>query len=308
MAYWEVFCETLMESAIAFAILLAVYFLIEFVEFKWSHNLDHNHFLQGKASPVLGALVGSVPQCGFSVVASDLFARGIIPVGTLLSIFVATSDEALPMLLAHPSKEKWLSIIILFASKIVIAIVVGYLANWLYRLFYRRPATVSVSTPKTPVIKVAEEQQHEEHAGVNLHDGCCHHKVDGFNWKHPLFHSLKIWAFIFAVSFLFGCVADIWVGHERLTTFLGGSLWLQPLLAVLVGLIPNCAASVVLTEFYLIGGLRFGALLGGLCVNAGLGIIFLLRQKQLWREKIFVITCLIAVSLLAGYGFLWLNI
>ena len=308
MAYWEVFCETLMESAIAFAILLAVYFLIEFVEFKWSHNLDHNHFLQGKASPVLGALVGSVPQCGFSVVASDLFARGIIPVGTLLSIFVATSDEALPMLLAHPSKEKWLSIIILFASKIVIAIVVGYLANWLYRLFCRRPATVNVSTPKTPVIKVAEEQQHEEHAGVNLHDGCCHHKVDGFNWKHPLFHSLKIWAFIFAVSFLFGCVADIWVGHERLTTFLGGSLWLQPLLAVLVGLIPNCAASVVLTEFYLIGGLRFGALLGGLCVNAGLGIIFLLRQKQLWREKIFVITCLIAVSLLAGYGFLWLNI
>ena len=85
-------------------------------------------------------------------------------------------------------------------------------------------------------------------------------------------------------------------------------LHIATLLAVVVGLVPNCAASVVLTELYLMGGLRFGALLGGLCVNAGLGLIFLLRQKHLWREKLFVISWLIAISVLVGYSFLWLAI
>ena len=134
------------------------------------------------------------------------------------------------------------------------------------------------------------------------------HKQQIYPYRTNHLHSLKILAFIFAVNFLFGCIAEIWVGTDNLKTFLGGSLWLQPLLAAIVGLIPNCAASVVLTEFYLMGGLRFGALLAGLCVNAGLGIIFLLRQKKLWREKLFVISWLMVVSLLAGYSFLWLVI
>lgn len=312
VAYWEVFCEALLDSLKALPILLVVYFLIEFVEYKWAHKLQNNHFLRGKASPVLGALVGSVPQCGFSVVATDLFARGIIPVGTLLAIFLATSDEALPILLTHPNQ--WLPIVILLVAKIVIAILVGYLANLTYRLIFRRAPVMSVSAPT--VVTQTEDAEHEHTAKTDsteehthLHGGCCHHHVDSkrFNWLHPFLHSLKILAFIFVVNFLFGCIADIWVGEDNLKAFLGGSIWLQPLLAVLVGLIPNCAASVVLTEFYLVGGLRFGALLGGLCVNAGLGIIFLLRHKKLWREKFFVIGWLFAVSLLVGYSFLWLT-
>lgn len=306
VVYWEVFCEALLDSLKTLPILLVVYFLIEFVEYKWAHKLQNNHFLRGKASPVLGALVGSVPQCGFSVVATDLFARGIIPIGTLLAIFLATSDEALPILLTHPNQ--WLPIVILIVAKIAIAILVGYLANLAFRMIHRR-------APIMPVQVKAETAEHEhEHEDadepVALHGGCCHHHVDSkrFSWLHPILHSLKILAFIFVVNFLFGCIADVWVGEDNLKTFLGGSIWLQPLLAVLVGLIPNCAASVVLTEFYLIGGLRFGALLGGLCVNAGLGVIFLLRHKKMWREKLFVIGWLISVSLLAGYSFLWLAI
>ena len=312
MAYWEVFLEALIDSSKALPILLVVYFLIEFIEDKWANKLHNNHLLRGKASPVLGALVGSVPQCGFSVVATDLFTHGIIPIGALLSIFVATSDEALPLLMAHP--ENWLAIVVLIVAKIVIAIVVGYLANWTFRLFYRRSPVMTELACRhahDDNQDAVEETtvEHEEHAHV-LHNGCCHHSVDEkhFDWKHPLLHSLKIWIFIFAVSFLFGCIADVWVGHDRLTAFLNANIWLQPLLAVFVGLIPNCAASVVLTEFYLVGGLTFSALLGGLCVNAGLGIIFLLRQKKLWREKFFVIGWLLTVSLLVGYAFLWLNI
>ena len=306
MAYWEVFCDAMLDSLKVLPILLAAYFLIEFVEYKWATKLQNNRFLRGKASPVLAALVGSVPQCGFSVVAADLFAQGIIPIGALLAVFVATSDEALPLLLSHP--QKWLSIVVLVAAKIVIAIAVGYLANAMFRLLHRRKVVAQ------PVEK--EEHEHDEHeheahtATISIHDGCCHHHLDNkrFDWKHPLLHSLKIWAFIVAVSLLFGFVTDIWVGEERMTDFLTSSYWLQPLLAVVVGLVPNCAASVVLTELYIMGGLRFGALLGGLCVNAGLGVIFLLKQKKLWHEKLFVLTWLIGVSVLVGYSFLWLSI
>jgi len=310
VVYWEVFCEALLDSLKTLPILLVVYFLIEFVEYKWAHKLQNNHFLRGKASPVLGALVGSVPQCGFSVVATDLFARGIIPIGTLLAIFLATSDEALPILLTHPNQ--WLPIVILIVAKIAIAILVGYLANLAFRMIHHRAPIMPVQI-KAETAEHEHEYEHEHEDAdepVALHGGCCHHHVDSkrFSWLHPLLHSLKILAFIFVVNFLFGCIADVWVGEDNLKTFLGGSIWLQPLLAVLVGLIPNCAASVVLTEFYLIGGLRFGALLGGLCVNAGLGVIFLLRHKKMWREKLFVIGWLISVSLLAGYGFLWLAI
>lgn len=308
VVYWEVFCEALLDTLKTLPILLVVYFLIEYVEYKWAHKLQNNHFLRGKASPVLGALVGSVPQCGFSVVATDLFARGIIPIGTLLAIFLATSDEALPILLTHPNQ--WLPIVILIVAKIAIAILVGYLANLAFRMIHHRAPIMPVQI-KTETAGHEHEHEYEDaDEPVALHGGCCHHHVDSkrFSWLHPLLHSLKILAFIFVVNFLFGCIADVWVGEDNLKTFLGGSIWLQPLLAVLVGLIPNCAASVVLTEFYLIGGLRFGALLGGLCVNAGLGVIFLLRHKKMWREKLFVIGWLISVSLLAGYGFLWLAI
>ncbi len=306
MAFWEVLRETFVDSLITLPILLAVYFLIELIEFKWAVKLQKNRLLRGKASPVLAALVGSVPQCGFSVVATDLFAQGMIPVGTLLAVFIATNDEALPLLLTHP--QSWLSVMVLIASKIAIAVVVGYAANLMYRGMFRR---------KVSAVKVHDEHHADEHHddedeqhAPSLHDGCCHHSMTSkrFDWRHPLLHSLKIWAFIFLVSLLFGCVADIWVGQDRLTAFLSASIWLQPLLAVVVGLIPNCAASVVLTELYLVGGLRFGALLGGLCVNAGLGVIFLLRQKRLWREKLFVVSWLLATSLAVGYAFLWLAI
>ena len=309
VAYLEVFCEALLDTVKTLPILLVVYFLIEFVEHKWAGKLHNNHFLRGKASPILGALVGSVPQCGFSVVATDLFARSIIPVGTLLAIFVSTSDEALPILLTHPNQ--WLSIVVLIISKIVIAVFVGYLANLTFRIIYHRPAVMPVTSQTTAATAIKDDEHHDhENNEEHVHGGCCHHHVDGkhFNWLHPFLHSFKILAFIFVVNFLFGCLADVWVGEDNLTAFLSGSIWLQPLLAVIVGLIPNCAASVVLTEFYLIGGLRFGALLGGLCANAGLGIIFLLRHKKMWREKLFVIGWLIGVSLLAGYSFLWLAI
>ncbi|MBO4726429.1 MAG: arsenic efflux protein [Clostridia bacterium] len=314
--YGEVLLDAFLDSIKVLPILLVVYFLIEFIEYKWAVKLQNNRYLRGNASPAIAALVGSIPQCGFSVVAADLFAQRMVSIGAVVAIFISTSDEALPLLLANP--QNWLSIIVLIVAKIIIGIAAGYAANLLYRLIIRRQP--AINTPVSATVSAEhshDDEDHDEHdhdhtvqAVAVHHDGCCHHHLDDkrFNWVHPLLHSLKIFAFIFAVSLLFGMITDIWVGEDNLSAFLTSSFWLQPLFAVVVGLVPNCAASVVLTELYLVGGLRFGALLGGLCVNAGLGLIFLLRQKHIWREKIFIFAWLIVVSLLVGYCFLWLTI
>ena len=159
----------------------------------------------------------------------------------------------------------------------------------IYGLFFKQP-------------KVAIDEHHDD-ADEEVHGGCCHHHVEAksFDWLHPMLHCLKISAFILTINIILGCITHIWIGEDALINFLDASRWLQPLLAVLIGLIPNCAASVCITEFFLMGGLSFGSLVAGLCVNAGLGVIMLLKQNKNWKENLFIISMLIIPSLIVGY-------
>ena len=144
----------------------------------------------------------------------------------------------------------------------------------------------------------------EEKESLIEHGGCCHHHVEtkSFDWLHPLLHCLKIALFVLVINIIFGAIIS-WVGQENLAEFLSKSIYIQPLLACLIGLIPNCASSVVLTELFLLnGGISFGALLTGLCVNAGLGVIILLKQNKNVKENIFIILMLIIPSLILGYA------
>ena len=330
LAYWDVFLDALKDARWVLPIILAVYFLIEFIEYKYATKLQNNKLLKGNAGPVVGAMIGSIPQCGFSVVSADLFSRGAVSVGTLLAVFIATSDEAIPILIAHP--ESYKSLFILILAKIVLAIIVGFIASGLFKVIFKNKtkAVMVIETANLAQVEheheelhndehdehnhdehnTVHEQQHQQDEVIGIHDGCCHHHVETkkFDWVHPLLHSLKIFGFIILISFVFGCITHIWVGEERLFAFLSQNAYLQPLLAVIIGLIPNCASSVVLTELYVIGGLRFSALLAGLMVNAGLGIIFLLKQNKKAKENLFVILTLIISALIVGYAFVWLVI
>ena len=161
-----------------------------------------------------------------------------------------------------------------------------------------------------------EEHNHEHHEEEHDHehnedvieeiefDGCCHHHVrsKSFEWLHPMLHCLKISAFILIVNILLGCVTHIWIGEDALINFMSNSFWLQPLLAILVGIIPNCASSVALAGLFIDGGLAFGALTAGLCVNAGLGLIILFKQNKNWKVNLFIILMLIIPSLIVGYA------
>ena len=292
--YWHVTLEALIHTAQILPLLFIVYYIIELIEYKHAGKMQNSRLLKGKASPVVGAALGCVPQCGFSIVSTDLFSKGTISVGALIAVYIATSDEAIPIMIANPKAIGWMFALI--GVKIVVGIVVGYLSILLYKLIFKKK-------------QIVEHNDHEAEHG-DVHGGCCHHHVDTktFDWLHPLLHCLKISLFILLINILFGFVTHIWVGEENLSAFLSNALWLQPLLAVIIGLIPNCASSVVLTELFISGltsasaGLSFGALVAGLSVNAGLGLIVLLRQNNNWKENLFVFLMLIIPSLIVGYA------
>ena len=298
--YLHVILEAFIDTAKVLPLLFVVYYLIELLEFKFAFDFANKNWLKGKASPLIASAIGCIPQCGFSIVSTDLFSRGSISVGALVAVYIATSDEAIPLMIANPSSFPFL--IALICAKLVLGIAIGYLANLLYKVIFKK---------KKEEIKVHvhdehhhDEQGHHEHEEKPIDIGCCNHGVDSksFNWWHPLLHCLKISAFILIINIFFNCITHIWVGEEALKNFLSASIFIQPLLAVLIGLIPNCASSVVLTELFLINGLSFGSLLAGLCVNAGLGIIFLFKQNKNWKENLFIMLILIIPSLIVGYA------
>lgn len=330
--------DALIDSVRMLPLLLVVYLLLEFLEYKGVTKFEDSKLLKGKWSPVFGSIFGSVPQCGFSVISTDLYSSRKLSVGGLIAVYIATSDEAIPLMIADVKALPWLGL--LLAVKIVFACIVGYLAMFLYRIIFKPKVmifcvnvnkepdkkskkvvtentsanrtekgneTESLDASKKTTATKAEETARTEHNEHNhphdFHpDGCCHHHIEheGYNWKHPILHSLKIFAFILIMNVIFGIVVYC-VGEDNLVSFLSSSSAFQPAIAVLIGLIPNCVSSVLITKLFLLGGLSFGSIVAGLSVNAGLGLLVLIKQNKNWKENLFIFLMLIIPSLLLGY-------
>ena len=331
----EKFLDVLLDSALDTAkilpILFIVYFLIEFMEYKNVLKFENSRLLKGKASPVMGALFGSVPQCGFSVVSAELYSERKISVGALIAVFMATSDEALPIMISNYKAIP--SLLCLIATKIILSIIVGYISMLIYsRLFNKitksqnkTAASIenkfelhSNKSEYTKTINHIDENDHHDEHNHGKHEAnkddehhkhkehihaCCNHDLEDnkFDWKHPLIHCLKITLYIFIINLIFGTII-MFVHEDNLVAFLNSSKIFQPLFAILIGLIPNCVSSVVITELYLMGGLSFGSIIAGLSVNAGIGLIVLLKENKNRKENIFIILTLIISSLIIGYA------
>lgn len=298
----HVLLHSLIDTAKLLPLLVLVYLLIEFLEYKNVFKLQNSKLLKGKASPAFGALIGSVPQCGFSVVSSELFAEQKISIGALIAVYIATSDEAIPLMLADYKLIP--SLLMLIATKIVIAILIGYLAMFLYnKIFLKNLSKTSTQHIHEDHDEEHEHDEHDEHEHEVHAHACCNHDThsEKFNWKHPLIHCAKIALYIFVINVAFGFIVEL-VGEDSLIEFLSSSKALQPLLALVVGLIPNCVSSVILTELYMLGGLSFGAIVTGLSVNAGIGLLILFKQNKNFKQNLFIVLMLIVPSLLIGYG------
>lgn len=278
----EVFLDSLKDSAIIFGIVFVTYFILSFLEKFISKKMR----LSSKWSPLIGASLGLIPQCGVSVLAGDFFLARKITIGTLIAVFLSCSDEALPILFSD--SNKWYMGFVLIGLKIIIGFSVGLMID----LIYRR-----------------KEQQLDENKTIDKettnHVGCCHHNIEEENlWHlhllHPLIHSLKIFVYVFIVTFLFGTLM-FYVGQDNIFNFLSNSKYYSPLFAILIGLIPNCASSVLLSELYVLNALSFGALLGGLLVNAGLGLFIIMKDKKRIKTTLVIIAILIGTGLIASY-------
>ncbi|MBO4988991.1 MAG: arsenic efflux protein [Clostridia bacterium] len=269
----EIFLDAFFDTLKLFPFLLVIYILLELFE---RYVLIQPKILKGKLAPLLGAATGLVPQCGFSVMAAKLYDKKFIRTGTILAVFLATSDEAFAILL---SSGRFLSLFLLVLSKLVIAVVAGYAADAI--LWKREERELQT-----------EERGHfcgKEHSERLWYD----------YFVMPLLHSLKIALYIFFVTALFGLLF-FFVGEDKVTAFLSSNLWLQPIFTTLIGFIPNCASSVVLTQAYLVGGITFGSCVAGLCVNAGMGLVVLLRNVKEWKRNLCLISTLCAISIAAG--------
>lgn len=330
----HVFLHTLKHSALLLPFLFVAYFLIELLEYYSAKKLKHSKLLSNNWSTLFGASFGLVPQCGFSVVATDLYAQKKIKVGTLLAVYIATSDEAIPLLLASPNKA--LALLPLILIKFIVAIIVGYLIDFIFRKYNNKRLISSANqnhSEASSKIKNEHDEhnhnEHDEHQDHNhnqleenknlskslsneineIHTGCCGHHIDDENAKHskikqflvhPLIHTLKIFGFIFIVTFIFNGLIE-WLGEDKISTFLNNSKGFAPLVSAIIGLIPNCASSVVITNLYAINGIGFGALMSGLIVNAGIAFVVLFKQNKNIKENLTILVSMLSIGVFVGY-------
>ena len=260
--------HALQETLLMLPFLFLAYLIIETVEHRQGEKIERLLAGGGRWGFVPGALLGCVPQCGFSTVASNFYSSRVVTLGTLMAVYLATSDEAIPMLLAVP--EQWGTLGLLILIKVVYALAVGFVLDFVLRRFLPRGLRGGYSGSIDAVDCHAEPEEESE----NL-------------WLAALRHTLEIAVFVFLFSFAFGYVVEA-MGEDVFGAFLGRLGFFQPVLAALVGLIPNCAASMLLTHLYLEGALRFSSLVAGLCAGAGVGLAVLWRINPSWKQNLFI--------------------
>lgn len=260
-------------------ILFVIYFFIEYFEHKNNNTFNHFMMKTRKMGPIVGALFGCVPQCGFSVVAANLYAKRTVSLGTLIAVFVATSDEAIPILLSNPHKIGEIGYVLVF--KFVIACVSGFVIDFFYR--------TDIHTDNLC------HNHHDEHH--HIHGNC--ESCDDGPMKATLKHIIKIFLIVFITNVIVGYGINL-LGEDRVCSFLSDKKVFQPFFSALVGLIPNCAASCVLTELYADGFLSFGALIGGLSTGAGVGMVVLFKVNQSLKNNLSIVGIVYIIGVISG--------
>ena len=277
---WDTVLDAFLDTLRVFPFIFVIYVLIELLEHKTSFTKDHQR-LQGNFAPLIGAATGIIPQCGFSVMAAKLYDKGLIRTGTLLAVFLATSDEALIILLSQGSKAG--VIVPLIAIKLVVAAAVGYGANFI------------LPDEKLSISPLSSEDIHCFSCGRE-HDGKTELKV---YFVDPLIHALKIALYLLIINIVLGCIIAA-VGEEQISSLIIGGPYLQPFITAAIGLIPNCAASVIITDTYINNLMTFGSCVAGLCSNAGLGFVVLLKNSKKLKRNIALIAATYLISAVVG--------
>lgn len=268
----EILTDTAMDSVEILPFLFIAFCILEMI----SHHSDrfHSDILSRfqYAGPFLGAIIGCIPQCGIPVLAINLYAGTLITPGTLISVLVSTSDEAILVLLKEPAGQKIIAPLLII--KIIIAASAGYFSDLVLGRFFVLPDTA-----------LAQDD----------HDFCHTHGI----LLSALGHTLELFTYLFLFTFALNFLLHT-VGLKALASFvLDGSVF-QPLLSAFIGLIPNCAAALLLCELYLDGILSFASLIAGLCTSAGVGLLVLFKTHMRKKELFKIILFLYLTAIISG--------
>lgn len=274
--FLDIIMDTLYDSIRLLPFLFVTYLCMELLEHHAGDGLAKKIGSVDKAGPVLGAVFGVIPQCGFSAAASSLFAGRVITVGTLIAIYLSTSDEMLPILIS--SSIPTLTIIKILAAKVLIAMVSGYVVELcLHRVLHRTDDVMDIHT-------VCEEEHCHCEDGVLL--SACK-------------HTLRIFLYILLMSFVLNLLVEL-VGQDTLRSIFSDQPLLGQMIAALVGMIPNCASSVVITGLYVDGLIGVGMMMAGLLANAGVGLLVLFRMNRNTRQNLAITGTVYVLAVLWG--------
>ena len=270
----EVIEETLIDTLKLLPFLFLTYLAMEYIEQRTAGKAEGVIRRTGKWGPLFGGILGAFPQCGFSTAATNLYAGKVITMGTLIAVYLSTSDEMLPILISEHAPIK--TILLIIGAKMVIGTVFGFLTDL---VFFKQRAT------KIHIHEICEQEH-------------CHCE-EGSILKSALIHTGQIALFILSITFLLELVMHF-AGEEFLAGIILNRPVLGPILAGIVGLIPNCAASVVITTLYLEGVISTGAMMSGLLVGAGVGLLVLFRINHHKKENFTVVALLYAIGVFCG--------
>lgn len=322
----EVFLDALLDSLKILAVVAVFQIIIALIEPKMSEKIK----FKGKFAPLIGVSISLLPQCGFSVVATDLYQKKHITVGTLIGVYLATSDEALPIFLSNPDKA--LHVLPLLALKFALGLIFGYTIDLILSNSRKKVEHHVAHCNEEYKIKLTDctsaelvekaDVDNTPHCDCDCEDckqsDCLKQQENAKSVEqnnneeqeskvhrfliHPLRHSLEIFVYVFAVNIIFGLIVYR-IGENAIVDFLTTNKYLAPFLAVIVGAIPNCVSSIVLSELYIMGGLGFGATLGGLCMNAGIAFVYLFKDVRHTKRNLLIFSAMLLISIAIAYIF-----
>ena len=272
----DVILDTLIDSIKLLPFLFITYLLMEYIEHKMKHKSKETIQKSGKWGPFFGSLLGIFPQCGFSVSATNLYAGRVITLGTLIAVYLSTSDEMLPIFISEAVSP--IIILKILAIKLVIGMIAGFIVD----------LVINVLT-KNKIKENIEQVCEEEH---------CHCNENGI-LKSSIHHTLNIFVYIIIISFIINTIVHF-IGEEAIANLLLNKPIIGPLVSALIGLIPNCAASVIITNMYLQKVISFGSMMAGLLTGAGIGLAVLFKTNNEIKENIKIVVLLYSIGVIVG--------
>ena len=271
----DVILDALIDSVKLLPFLFITYLIMEYIEHKTSEKAKNTIKKSGKFGPLIGSILGAFPQCGFSVAATNLYAARVITLGTLISVYLSTSDEMIPIFISEGASI--VTLLKILGIKVLIGMIAGFVIDLVLRLRKK-------DDEEERIIDLCEKEH-------------CH--CDHGIFKSALKHTINIFLFVLIITFVINIII-YFIGEDTIAGFVGSNPILGPVLGGIIGLIPNCASSVILTQLYLENVIPAATMVSGLLVGAGVGLIVLFKMNKGIKQNLKITGLLYAIGVISG--------